>query len=150
MKTLKIAATVLFLTVVNVANAAIATAENDTTAVKTQNDKALFNTLEKSLVFGLGSDVKGVVESTLHNAISYKVAYPEFDSEKALQRINRIAVEGDTHNLRYKAYLTLAYYKNQELFDTPETLMTVIDNRNQDKIFFYLQEELQSSQLTSN
>lgn len=155
MKALKIVTVVSFLVVASFAVANEVSADNsaakDSTAVASvENEKALFNKLEKGLIYNLNSNIKGVVESSLYNAINYKVAYPEFSSERVESILNRIALEGESHSLRYKAYLTLAYYKNQDQFDSPETLLSMLDYKHQNGIFFYLQDKVQSEQFTSN
>lgn len=154
MKALKIVTTVSFLLVATLftANNTFAdtgAAEDSVVVTNVQNEKELFNKLEKGLINGLKSNVKGVVESSLYNAISFKVAYPEFDSRRVKEIISTIAKEGDNHSMRYKAYLTLAYYQNQNQFDSPETLLSLLDFKHQDGIFFYLQDKVQTEQFTS-
>lgn len=155
MKALKIVTAVSFLLIASVSAAselfAVSdVAEDSVVVTKTQNEKELFNRLEKGLINNLTSNVTGVVESSLYNAISYKVAYPEFDSRRVKEIISRIALEGDSHSLRYKAYLTLAYYKAPGQFDSPETLLSMLDYQHQNGIFFYLQDKVQTDQFTSN
>lgn len=155
MKALKIVTAVSFLmiaslTVANDVSADSSVAKDSTAVAKVENEKELFNKLEKGLVNNLNSRTRGVVESSLYNAINYKVTYPEFSSERVETILNRIALEGESHSLRYKAYLTLAYYKNQEQFDSPETLLSMLDFKHQNGIFFYLQDKVQSEQFTSN
>ncbi len=154
MKALKIVTAVSFLLVASIAVANdVSTdqtvAEDSTAVANVENEKALFNKLEKGLINNLNSRVTGVVESSMYNAINYKVEYPEFSSDRVEAILNRIAVEGESHSLRYKAYLTLAYYKNQDQFDSPETLLSLLDYKHQDGIFFYLQDKVQSEQFTS-
>lgn len=154
MKALKIVTVVSFLFMASIAVASEVPADDtvakDSTAVATvENEKALFNKLEKGLIDNLNSRITGVVESSMYNAINYKIAYPEFSSERVEGILNRIAVEGESHSLRYKAYLTLAYYKNQDQFDSPETLLSLLDYKHQDGIFFYLQDKVQTEQFTS-
>ena len=155
MKALKIVTALSFLFVValtsdNSMYAANEAAQDSAVVTNDQNEKELFNRLEKGLVHNLNSDVKGVVESSLYNAISYKIEYPEFDSDQVKEVISRIVLEAEGHSLRYKAYLTLAYYKTPSQFDSPETLLSILDYKHQNGIFFYLQEEVQSDQFTSN
>lgn len=154
MKALKIVTAVSFLLMASIAVASDVPADNsaatDSTAVASvQSEKALFNKLEKGLINNLNSRITGVVESSLFNAINYKVAYPEFSSERVEGILNRIALEGESHSLRYKAYLTLAYYKNPERFGSPKALLTLMDYRHESGIFFYLQEIVQTDQFTS-
>lgn len=154
MKALKIVTAISFLFVASLTSDsgiyAASDAAQDSAAVTDLNEKELFNRLERGLVHNLKSDVKGVIESSLYNAISYKIEYPEFDSEKVKEIISRIVLEGESHSLRYKAYLTLAYYKTPSKFDSPETLLSLLDYKHQDGIFFYLQEKVQTDQFTSN
>ncbi|WP_234571507.1 hypothetical protein [Rhodohalobacter sp. 614A] len=155
MKALKIVTAVSFLLVASLSAAsslfaASDVAEDSVVVAKFQNEKELFTKLERGLIYNLNSNVKGVVESSLYNAINYKIAYPEFDSQKVKELISRIALEGESHSLRYKAYLTLAYYKHPSQFDSPEALLSMLDYKHQDGIFFYLQDKVQTEQFTSN
>lgn len=155
MKAIRIVTAVSFVLITSLSAAseliaASDAAEDSVVVTNVQNEKELFNRLERGLVYNLNSNVKGVIESSLYNAISYKVAYPEFDSKKVKEIISRIALEGDSHSLRYKAYLTLAYYKHPSQFDSPETLLSMLNYKHQDGIFFYLQDTVQTDQFTSN
>lgn len=150
MKLFKAGILMLIFTAFNFASVNTAAASQPAVSdVAVTSESELFRTFEKSILFGLESDVRGVVESTLYNAVTFKISYPEFSSDAVLQRISELAKNGENHSLRYKAYLTLAYYVNQDQFDEPETLAGMTDIRNQDKIFFYLQSEVQDGQLTS-
>ncbi len=119
------------------------------TPIQADTTDELFDSYEKSLLFGFSSDTRGVIESTLFNMINYKIAYPEFESEKALLRAKEIAENGDHHTLQYKAYLTLRYYTDRELFPRPEALMAELDHRDQDKIFRFLQNGIHSGNFTT-
>lgn len=107
-----------------------------------------FRNLENAILFGLQSDVHGVVESALFNAVSYKIVYPKFTSKRVLGRLSRIALEGPTHSLRFKAYLALEYYQNQDEFKEPVALTGYIDLRDQNRVFYYLQNEVQETSIT--
>jgi len=123
----------------------------DSTVVKQSTDEAkLFDRFEKALIYGLSSDVIGVVESSLFNSVNFKIAHPNFSSDKVAEKLGRIVLEGDNHSLRYRAYLALSYYKHPGQFDSPEVLLSIIDTRYQDGIFFYLQDKVQNDQFTSN
>lgn len=155
MKAIKIVTAVSFLLVTSLTVASDlfadnSAAEDSVVVTKLQNEKELFSKLEKGLIYNLNSNVRGVVESSLYNAVNFKVAYPEFSSARVEEILGRIALEGDNHSLRYKAYLTLAYYKNQDQFDSPETLLSLLDYKHQNGIFFYLQDTVQNEQFTSN
>lgn len=130
---------------------AMSSASNDSTVVTQQaNTDKLFERFETGLIFGLSSDVLGVVESSIYNAVNYKIAYPDFNSERVIEELNKVAIAGTNHSVRYRAYLALAYYKNQSEFESPDTLLSLLDHKNQDGIFFYLQDEIQNDRFTSN
>ncbi len=153
MKALHVVTTVVVFTLAGLAasvqSAAQNQAKNETATVTQQaNTDELFERFETSLVYGLSSDVLGVVESSIYNAINYKIEYPEFNSDKVELKLSRIATEGANHSLRYRAYLALAYYSNQSDFDSPESLLALLDHSYQDGIFFYLQETIQSEQFS--
>lgn len=150
MKVLKAGITIFALALSFTATAPVLAGQlsNTEAAVETKT-KEIYKNLEESLLFGLSSDIIGVVESTLYNAVTFKVTYPEFNSQRVLEEVSKVALEGENHNLRYKAYLALAYYQNPDQFDSPQNLSALMDTKNQDKIFFYLQDEVQSDQLTS-
>lgn len=125
--------------------------KNDSTEVTEQvNTDKLFEQFETGLVYGLSSDVLGVLESSIYNAVNFKIAYPEFSSVKVVEELNRVALEGNNHSLRYRAYLALAYYKNPGEFENPDTLMSLLDHKYQDGIFYYLQDTIRGEQFTSN
>lgn len=127
-----------------------ASTSNDSTAV-TQNAKdELFSKFEKGLISGLSSDVTGVVESSIYNAINYKVAYPEFEPSRIEDKLYNVAIAAENHSVRYKAYLALTYYRNPGQFNAPDELLSLLDYQHKDAIFFYLQEKVNSDQLTSN
>lgn len=156
MKTLRIiTATVIIslLTITTTELFGFADADAEADSVTQNNhqvDEQLFEMLENSALYGLSSDVTGVVESTLYNVIDYKVNYPAFESEELVQKISKVAVEGENHKLQYKAYLALTFYQNQYDFGSQDELLSLLEANNQDKIFFFIQEKVQSGHLTSN
>lgn len=120
----------------------------DTTAMSQQDKEVLFERLERGLIFGLSSEVNGVIDSALFNAVNFKVEYPEFNPQHVKELINDLALNADTHTLRFKAYLTLAYYKNQDQFTPASDLAGFIDNNDQNKIFYHLQNEIRKDEIT--
>ena len=154
MKALKaaIAAVIFFSTSIIPAevSAVIVFETKDSTVVTQSTDEAkLFEKFENALLYGLSSDVSGVVESSLFNSVNFKAAYPNFTSANVVEKLKRIAVEGDSHSLRYRAYLALSYYRYPDQFDSPEVVLAIIDTRYQDGVFFFLQDKVQSGQFTS-
>ncbi len=120
----------------------------DSSIVNVQDQETYFNTLETSLLYGLSSEVTGVLESALFNAINYKVVFPEFDSVELQSELTRLAQEAPTHSLRFRAYLTLNYYRNQDQFETPASMIGLLDNRDQNRVFYFLQDQVQESGIT--
>ncbi|MDZ7720467.1 MAG: hypothetical protein U5K72_16755 [Balneolaceae bacterium] len=154
MKALKIVTAVSFLFIASIAVASEVLADNtvakDSTAVTSvENEKALFNKLETGLIYSLNSNVNGVVESSLYNAVNFKITYPEFNSEKVKEILARMAKEGNSHTLRYKAYLTLAYYQHPDQFGSPKALLSLLNNKHDSGIFFHLQTIVEANQFTS-
>jgi hypothetical protein len=94
--------------------------------------------LETSLVFGLSSDVNGVIESALFDMLHYKIVYPEFYSEKVLNRAQEIFESTDSDVLESKAEMVIYFYGNQNSFPESEILLTEVDHLKKDKIFEYL------------
>lgn len=141
----------LFLTgIVSDQVSALNLSYGDSTVVTQQaTTELLFERFETGLISGLDSDVKGVVEASIYNALNFKIAYPQFDSEIVKEKLYSVALEGKTHSLRYRAFLALAYYQNPNEFDSPETLLSILDYRHQNGIFFYLQDKIQNEQFTS-
>jgi hypothetical protein len=141
--------TVLFGTLIALFGMTAVQANAPADSVKSEEEKqTLFAQLEQGLLYGLSSDVNGVIDATLFNAIHYKVEFPEFTSERLKERVYDLAVNADTHTLRFKAYLTLNYYMNQDEFEAPENLAGFIDNRDKNRIFYQLQSEIQEEHIT--
>ncbi len=154
MKALQFVIAIVTLTLITFTSntaSAMDVVKNDSTVVTEQvKTEKLFDQFETGLVYGLSSDVLGVLESSIYNAVNFKIAYPEFKSVKVVEELNRVALEGMNHSLRYRAFLALAYYKNQSEFDNPETLLSLLDHKYQDGIFYYLQDTIRGDQFTSN
>lgn len=154
MKALQVVTIIVTLTLVlftSLQAQAMDVIKNDSTVVAEQvNTDKLFEQFETGLTHGLSSDVLGIVESSIYNAVNFKIAYPDFNSERVLEDLNRVAIEGSNHSIRYRAFLALAYYKNQSEFENPDILLSLLDHQYQDGIFFYLQEIVRGEQFTSN
>ncbi|MDZ7755535.1 hypothetical protein [Rhodohalobacter sp.] len=105
--------------------------------------------LEQSLYYGLSSDVNGVIESTLFNMLNYKIVYPEFHSDKVMEKAGKIAEETTSETISSKANLVIYYYENLERFPESDNLVAELDHMNQDRIFEYLRNGDHSGQFTS-
>lgn len=154
MKALQVVTIIVTLTLVlftSLQAQAMDVTKNDSTVVAEQvNNDKLFEQFETGLTYGLSSDVLGVIESSIYNAVNFKIAYPDFNSEKVVEDLYRVAYEGSNHSIRYRAFLALAYYNNQSEFENPDSLLSLLDYQYQDGIFYYLQETIRGVQFTSN
>lgn len=105
--------------------------------------------LETSLVYGLSSDVNGVVESALFDMLHYKIVYPEFYSEKVLNKAQKISESTGSDVLESKAEIVIYFYRNQNNYPESEKLLAEVDYLNKDKIFEYLSNGVNSGRYTS-
>jgi len=105
--------------------------------------------LEQSLYYGLSSDVNGVVESALFNMLNYKIVYPGFNSDKVMDKAEKIAEETTSEHISSKATLVIFFYRNQDKFPESESLMAELDHMNQERIFEYLRNGDLADQFTS-
>lgn len=112
--------------------------------------EAEFEKMERSLLYGLSSDVNGIVEATLFNAISYKALNPEFESQRVNTRITEFALNGNTHVVRYKAHLTLSYLKDKESFNVAESIIPLISQNKANDAFQVLVDSIQERQVAES
>lgn len=105
--------------------------------------------LEQSLYYGLSSDVNGVIESTLFNMLNYKIVYPEFHSDKVIEKAEKVAEETISEAVAEKAKLVIFFYQNQQRFPESKNLVAELDHTDQDKIFEFLKDGDQTGQYTS-
>lgn len=103
--------------------------------------------IERSLLYGLGSEVSGVLEATLFNAVAFKALYPEFNSSSVIDEVRRNAANGPTHVVRYKATLTLSYLKDQESFDVAGNIEAMIRENNANGAFQLLVDSIYDRQV---
>ncbi len=105
--------------------------------------------LEQSLYYGLSSGVNGVIESTLFNMLNYKIVYPEFHSDKVIEKTEKVAEETTSESVAEKAKLVIFFYQNQQKFPESENLVAELDHKDQDKIFEFLGNGDHAGQFTS-
>jgi len=108
--------------------------------------------IEKALLFGLQSDVSGILESTFYNTVAYKTLNPEFSSDRILERVTEIALDENNHVVRYKAFLTLSYLKDYEEFSNDDAqLRSYVKSNDSLSAFQLIVENLhERQQLASN
>jgi len=131
---------------VNANTAAADTLQATQAETAAQNDR-----MEKVLLYGLQSDVDGILEATFYNTIAYKTMNPEFSSEIILEKINEIALEEKSHVVRYKAFLALSYLKDYEEYaeDNKRLRTYVMTNQTMDA-FQVIIDNLQAQQVAAN
>lgn len=133
---------------VELAQASTIKADSISVEKTTEEKEALFNQMENAFVYGLSSEVNGVLESSFHQIIVFKATYNDFDSEKVKIALNELAQEADTHFIRYRALLTLALLKDQDRFGSDLTPLTVMENK--EDAFQFLNERLNADKYTAN
>ncbi|MGM0743982.1 MAG: hypothetical protein ACQETF_01685 [Bacteroidota bacterium] len=101
------------------------------------------------MYYGLSSDVNGVVESTLFNMFNYKIVYPEFHSDKVIEKAGKIAEETISESVSEKAKLGIYFYQNQQSFPRIENLVAKLNHTDQDRIFEFLRNGDHAGQFTS-
>lgn len=142
--------TTLIVMVITFASADFVNANTSTADTLTQSEKeAKFEQIEQALLFGLDSDINGVLEATFFNAIAFKTLYPEFESKAVTQKITNVAVEKGNHVVRYKALLTLTYLKDQEQYLEDGKLIELVKSNNAIATFEFLEEKIREQQLAS-
>ncbi len=111
-----------------------------------QDDK-----IEKALLFGLESDVNGILEATFYNTIAYKTLNPDFASDKLVEKITQIALDENSHVVRYKAFLALSYLKDYDQFsDDSEQLRNYVLANDKMSAFQVIVDNLQAQQVAAN
>ncbi|NBC26445.1 MAG: hypothetical protein GVY08_06265 [Bacteroidetes bacterium] len=109
-----------------------------------------FKKMERTLLYGLESNVNGVLESTMFNIIAFKTMNPAFDSDKVVEQIREVAIENDSHVIRYKALLTLSYLTDQESFGVTSQLMPLIKSNDANGAFRVLVDSIQEKQIVES
>jgi len=106
--------------------------------------------MEKVLLFGLNSDVNGVVEATLFNAVAYKTLNPEFESSDVLNAVTRIALDEGNHLVRYKAYLTLSYMRDMESFQGNQEFLESVNSSDANAAFEQIVDSIRERQIVES
>lgn len=127
------------------------TATTDTLRITPVEQAAQDDRIEKGLLYGLESDVPGILEATFYNTIAYKTLNPEFSSDKLIERITQIALDENSHVVRYKAFLTLSYLKDYDEFSNDsEQLRTYVQANDKMSAFQVIVNNLREQQVATN
>lgn len=130
-------------------NANTATADTlQTTAVEQAAQDAK---IVKALLHGLESDVNGILEATFYNTIAYKTLNPEFTSDQLVEKITQVALDENSHVVRYKAFLALSYLKDYEEFaNDSEQLRNYVQANDKVSAFQVIIDNLRQQQVAAN
>lgn len=109
------------------------------------------NKIEEALLYGLESDVNGILEATFFNTIAYKTLNPEFASDKLVEKITQIALDENSHVVRYKAFLALSYMKDyDEYSNDSEELRNYVQANDKMATFQVIVDNLEAQQVAAN
>jgi len=96
----------------------------------------------------LNSDNDGLVESAIYNSLMLTIQHPEFDITPIVKKLQDLALSGESHVIRYKAYLSLSYLKDQDKFVGADELARLLKYENPNKFFGFLDKQIKNSLLT--
>lgn len=132
-------------------NANTATTDTLRTTPVEQEQAAQDDRIEKVLLYGLQSDVNGILEATFYNTIAYKTMNPEFSSEQIVEKITEIALDENSHVVRYKAFLALSYLKDyDEYAEKNAVLRNLVESNNKTGAFQIIVDKLEAQQVAAN
>lgn len=153
MKTIKtitvIALAFLFGSMTTITSVEAYTGSTETKTTTAEQEEVPLEYLERALLYGLESDYSDIVESTLRNAIEFKTVYPALNSIRLNEKLVETINYGSSHVIRYKAYLTLMYYRNFEEFNTDQLTSLVSEGTDANSLFLMIDETVRESQLTA-
>ena len=96
----------------------------------------------------LNSDNNGLVESAIYNSLMLNIQHPEFDITPIVKKLQDLALNGDTHLIRYKAYLSISYLKDSDEFVGTDELARLLEYENPNEFFGFLDKQIKNSLLT--
>lgn len=127
------------------------TATADSLQLTASEQMAQDNKIEKALLYGLESEVNGILEATFYNTIAYKTLNPEFESTKLIEEISRVAMDKKNHVVRYKAFLALSYLQDFDEFSgNSEELREYVKANNSMGAFQVIINALEEQQVAAN
>ena len=127
------------------------TSTTDTLRTTSVEQAAQDDRIVKVLLYGLQSDVNGILEATFYNTIAYKTMNPEFSSDTLYERIIEIALAENNHVVRYKAFLALSYLKDYEEFSNDiEQLRKYVQANDKMNAFQVIIDNLDAQQVAAN
>lgn len=110
-------------------------------AQSAENLKSAPQNFEKALKSGNA----GLVESAIFHSLKFMLFYPEQGVARLKKQISRLVKEGETRNIRYKAYLAAQFLNHLDLLARIEKA----DYKDADRFFTMLGDTLQESVLVA-
>jgi len=104
------------------------------------------NKAKKNYLLSMDSNLNSIVESAIFITMEMKDRYPEYDYSKLINRLNELAIEGNTPTLRYKAQLASLYFNFYPMFSD----IKIIDRENPDLFFRQISERLEQRPVAAN
>lgn len=154
MKTIVKNITTLMIVVISLTSAEFVNANSattDTLRITPVEQAAQDDKIEKALLYGLESDVNGILEATFYNTIAYKTLNPDFTSDQVVEKITQIALDENNHVVRYKAFLALSYLRDYEEFSNDsEQLRNYVQANDKMSTFQVIVDNLQAQQVAAN
>jgi hypothetical protein len=115
-------------------------------AATPQSEKKKIEKAEKGFLFAMNSNHSGVVENSIFVSMELKSRYPEFEFKKVQAKLNKLAVDGETPVIKYRAQLASLYYSNYRFFSD----LKIEDKESPEKTFRAIVEKLENQKLASN
>ncbi|KAF0151537.1 MAG: hypothetical protein FD143_1836 [Ignavibacteria bacterium] len=115
------------------------------TLFASETEKEKVERILKNFLFALQFDNTGVVESAILNSMELKARYPEYDFKRVQDKLNALAIDGETPVIKYRAQLASLYYSNYTLFGN----ITFEDKENPERIFSAIIDRLEHIHLVS-
>ena len=111
--------------------------------------KAKVEKAQAGLLQGLQSNCAGVVESAIFQIVKIKIDLRESDLAGFQKQISRLIVEGETPEVRYKAYIAHFFLDNPNLLFNSSHLPELqrLSDENRDHFFAILTEEVKQYML---
>ncbi|MCK6621731.1 MAG: hypothetical protein HUU32_05390 [Calditrichaceae bacterium] len=104
---------------------------------------AVVENAPRNYEMALKSGNASVVESALFHVVKFKIFYTEQDTEKLAAMLEKLASDGETGAIRYKAYLAGQFLNDPALLAKIEKQ----DYKDGDRFFRMLAEELEKELL---
>lgn len=120
---------------------------NATSVIKEVDDSRLYDARANYLK-ALESDNDGLVESAIYNSLMLNIKHPDFDITPIVNKLQELALKGDSHVIRYKAYLSLSYLKEQDKFVGAKELARLLEYDDPNEFFVFLDKQIKNSLLT--